>query len=94
MDSSTIRLILIIGAFFMAGSIYSIVTSLFTRNAYIRHIPSFLGAAVIIYYIYQLMTTTPEGFRDIAYILSVIMIGFVIFGNVITNIIVNMRRRN
>ncbi|MBW8382886.1 MAG: hypothetical protein K0M69_10260 [Youngiibacter sp.] len=94
MDSSTIRLILILGAFFLGGGIYSIIVSLFTRNVYIRHIPSFLGAAVILYYVYQLMTTTPEGFRDIAYILSVIMIGFVIFGNVITNIIVNMRRRN
>lgn len=93
MDSSNIRLFLVFGGFFLGGALYSIILNLITRNAIARYLPALLGVLLLAYNVFKLLTVPNEGFLHIGYALTMFLIGLVMLGNIIVNLIIQARRR-
>lgn len=93
MDSSNIRLFLVFGGFFLGGALYSILVSLITKNTIARYLPSLLGILLLAYNVFKLLTVPDEGFLHIGYVLTMVLIGLVMLGNIILNLIIRARRR-
>jgi len=93
MDSGTLRLIGVILLFIIGGALYSIIMSYFTTNNILRFLPSVAGIIIIPYLFYRMYFGDLEGFLPLAYLLFIFMITSVIFGNVLSNIVINIARK-
>lgn len=87
MDSATLRLLLLLLSLILAGGFYSFIVSLFTKNNWIRFLPTFLGIFMVIYLFFQAYNADHEGFLQIAYMLFIMMVVSVVIGNILGNII-------
>ncbi len=93
MDSGLIRLILFLLLFLMGGVIYSLLISYFTKSRILRYLPTLILLILSFYFLYLIYFTELEGFLDLGYLLIVFMATAFIFGNVLTNLIINLYRR-
>ncbi len=93
MDSGTLRLIGVILLFIIGGALYSLIMSYFTKNNILRFLPSVAGILIIPYLLYRMYFGNLEGFLPLAYLLFIFMITSVIFGNVLSNIVINFAKK-
>ena len=93
MDSGTLRLVGVLLLFIIGGALYSFVMSYFTKNNILRFLPSAAGIIVIPYLLYRMYFGNLEGFLPLAYLLFIFMITAVIFGNVLSNIVINIVKK-
>lgn len=87
MDTGTLRLLFLLILLFLAGGIYSFVSSIFTKNKWVRFLPTLLSLLLIPYLLYQTYFGNLEGFMPLAYLLFIFMLAAVVFGNLVGNLI-------
>jgi len=87
MDTGTLRLLFLLILLFLAGGIYSFVSSLFTKNKLVRFLPTLLSLILIPYLLFQTYFGDLEGFMPLAYLLFVFMVTAVVVGNIAGNIV-------
>jgi len=87
MDTGILRLLFLLVLLFLAGGMYSFVSSLFTKNKWVRLLPTLLSLLLIPYLLYQTYFGNLEGFLPLAYLLFIFMLAAVVFGNLVGNFI-------
>lgn len=87
MDTGILRLLFVLVLLFLAGGMYSFISSLFTKNKWVRLLPTLLSLLLIPYLLYQTYFGNLEGFLPLAYLLFIFILAAVVFGNLVGNFI-------
>lgn len=93
MDSSNVRLLLYLSLFIFGGALYSILVSYFTKNVFLRYLPTFISALFILYFLYLIYFTELEGFLSLAYLIFIFTATAVILGNVTSNLVLGFKKK-
>ncbi|MGB4588743.1 MAG: hypothetical protein WBI17_05840 [Clostridiaceae bacterium] len=94
MDPGLIRLVFFLLLFLFGGLVYSLLISYFTKNRILRYLPTYVLLVTILYLLYLIYFQELEGFQGLGYLILVFAAVAFIFGNVFTNLMINLYRKN
>lgn len=94
LDSGLIRLIFFLLLFLIGGAVYSLIISNFSKSRILRYLPTFILLVVSFYLLYLIYFQELEGFLDLGYLMLVFVATAFIFGNVFSNLMINLYRKN
>lgn len=87
------RVALISLLLFSGGAGISYLLSRFFSRKWVWYVPSLIGVLVIAYLTYRIETVNMEGFEELGYVLWSLMVIIFIAGNLLTNIIISLRKK-
>jgi hypothetical protein len=94
LDSGLIRLIFFLLLFLIGGAVYSLIISYFSKSRILRYLPTFILLVVSFYLLYLIYFQELEGFLGLGYLMLVFAAAAFIFGNVFSNLMINLYRKN
>lgn len=87
------RVALTILALMSAGAVMSLLLSRFFRKKWVWYFPSVIGVLVITFFSLKIHFEYMEGFEELGFIIINFMVAAVMMGNLLTNVLIVLRRR-
>ncbi|MPW24677.1 hypothetical protein GC105_02565 [Alkalibaculum sp. M08DMB] len=87
------RVVITVLALIAAGVVMSLLLSRYVRKKWVWYIPSVIGVFVITYYSLKIQFENLDGHEELGYIILILMMIAVMIGNLLTNVLINLRRR-
>lgn len=87
------RVALIILGLMIAGAVMSLLLSRFFRKKWVWYFPSVIGVLVVTFFSLKIHFENLEGFEELGYIMIMLMVVAVMIGNLLTNVLIVLRRK-
>ncbi|WP_423189856.1 hypothetical protein ACO1PF_02890 [Alkalibacterium sp. f15] len=87
------RVALLILVLMTGGAAISFLLSKFFNKKWVWYVPSMIGVLVITYVTFRIETENMEGFEELGYVILTLMVATFMIGNLLTNVIIYLRRR-
>lgn len=87
------RVVLTLLVLITAGAVTSLLLSRFFRKKWVWYFPSMIGVIFITNYSFKIQFENLEGFEELGYIILIYMVGAIMVGNLLTNVLIIRRRK-